>query len=86
MGKSKQKRVVGGGRNGVVDNGEGDYTIVVDKDFKANAEAGVSIPKNGGGLVGAMDTDKIALRVGRRNIPGGVESASGTGEGRRALW
>ena len=44
VGKSIKKGGVGSSRDGGVDNSEGDRTIVVDKDFKADGEAGISFP------------------------------------------
>ena len=85
VGKGLGEGLVGGGGDGGVDNGEGDSTIVIDKAFEANSEAGVGFPQDGGGQVGPADTDKIAFRVGGRQIPGGIESPGGTGEWRRPL-
>ena len=44
VGESIKKEGVGSSRDGGVDNGEGDCTIVVDKDFEADREAGISFP------------------------------------------
>ena len=44
MGKSMEKEGVGSSRDGGVDNSEGDRTIVVDKDFEADREAGIGFP------------------------------------------
>ena len=44
VGKSIKKGGVGGSRDGGVDNSEGDHTIVVDKNFEADREAGISFP------------------------------------------
>ena len=83
--KSIKVGVVGSSRDGSVDNGEGDLTIVVDKDFEADREAGVSFSQKGGSQVGRAEADNIALVVGGRHVPGGIESPSGIGEGRRTL-
>ena len=71
--------------DGGINNGEGDRTIVIDKDFEADREARVSFPQNGGSQVRPADEDGIAFGVGARDVPGGIESPSGTGEGRRTL-
>ena len=39
VGKSIKEGRVGGSRDGGIDNGEGDRTIVVDKNFEADSEA-----------------------------------------------
>ena len=44
VGKSIEKGGVGSSRDGGVDNSEGDRTIIVDKDFKADREARISFP------------------------------------------
>ena len=85
MGKSIEKGGVGSSRDGGVDNSEGDRTIIVNKDFEADREAGISFPKDGGGQIGPADADKIAFGMGGRYVPGGVESPCGTSEGRRTL-
>ena len=85
MGKSVKEGGVGSSRYGGVDNSEGDRTIVVNKDFETDREARISFPQDGGGQVGPADADKIAFLMGSRYVPGGVESPSGTGEGRRTL-
>ena len=85
MGESIKEGGVGGSRDCGVDNSEGDRTIVIDKNFEADGEAGISFPQDGGGQVRPSDADKIAFRVGGRYVPGGVESPYGTGEGSRTL-
>ena len=85
MGKSIKEGGVGSGGDGGVNNGEGNCTIVVDKDFEADREARVSFPQNGGSQVGPADTDKIAFGMGGRRVPEGVESPCGTSERRRTL-
>ena len=85
MGKSLREGGVRSSKDGGVDNGAGDRTIVVDKDFEADREARVGFPQNGGGQVRLEDTDKIAFGVGGRQVPRGIESPGGTGEGRRPL-
>ena len=44
VGKSIKNGGVGSSTDGGVDNSEGDRTIVVDKDFEADREAGISFP------------------------------------------
>ena len=85
MGKSIEEGDVGGSRDGGVDNSGGDRTIVVNENFKADREARISFPQDGGGQVRAADADEIAFGMGGRYVPGGVESPCGTGEGRRTL-
>ena len=85
MGKGLEEGGVGSSRDGGVDNGEGDRTIVIDKDFEADREARVSFPQDGGGQVRPADKDEIAFGVGGRQVPGVIESPGGTGEGRRPL-
>ena len=85
VGKGLKEGRVGSSRDRGVDNGEGDRTIVVDKDFEADREARVGFPQNRGGQVGPADADKIAFGVGVRQVPGGIESPGGTSEGRRPL-
>ena len=85
VGESVEKRRVGSSRNRNVDNCKGHSTIVVNKVFNANREAGVSFHEHRGGQVGPANADKIAFSVGSRGIPAGVESPSGTGEEWRAL-
>ena len=41
---SIKKGGVGSSRDGGVDNSEGERTIVVDKNFEADREAGISFP------------------------------------------
>ena len=85
MGKSIEKGGVGGSREGGVNNSEGDRAIVVDKDFKADREAGVSFPQDRGGQIRPADADKVAFGMGGRYVPGGVESPCGTSERRKTL-
>ena len=82
VGESIKKGGVGSSRPGVVDNSEGDGTIVVDKDFEADREAGISFPQDEGGQIGPADADRITFGMGGRNVPGSVESPCGNGEGR----
>ena len=44
VGKGIEKGGVGSSRDGGVDSSEGDCTIVVDKDFEADMEAGIGFP------------------------------------------
>ena len=85
MGKSIKEGGVGSGRDGGVNNSEGDRTIVFDKDFETDREAGISFPQDGGGQVGPADDDKIAFVMGGKYVHRGEESPCGTGEGRRTL-
>ena len=85
VGESIKKGRVGSSRDGGVDNSEGDSTIIIDKDFEADREAGISFPQEGGGQIGPADVDKIAFGMGGRYVPAGVESPCGTGERRRTL-
>ena len=85
MGKGLEEGPVGSGSDGGVDNGEGDRTMVVDKDFEADREARVGFSQKGGGQVGPPDTDKFAFGVGGRQAPWGIESPGGSGERRRPL-
>ena len=85
VGKSIKKGGVGSSRDGGVDNSEGDRTSVVEKDFEADREAGISFPQNGGGQIAPADADKIAFGTGGRYVPGRVESPCGTGVRRRTL-
>ena len=85
MGESIKEGGVGSSRDGGVNNGEGDGTIIVDKDFEADGEARVSSLQNGVGQVWPADADKIAFRVGGRAVPRGIESPRGTSEGRSTL-
>lgn len=85
VGESIKERGIGSSRNRGVDNGEGNCTVVVGRDFEANREARISVPKNKGGQVEPADTDQIAIRVASRNCPEGIESPSCTGDGGRAL-
>ena len=85
VGKSINEGGVGSSRDGGVNDGEGDRTIVVNKDFEAEGEIRVSFPQNGGGQVGQVDADKITFRVDGRHVPGGVESSCSTHEGSGTL-
>ena len=85
MGERIKTRGVGSSRDVGVDNSEGDYTIVVDKNFEADREAGISFPQDGGSQIGPGDADKIAFGMRGRNVPGHVESPCGTGERRSTL-
>ena len=44
VGKSIEEGGVGSSRDGGVNNSEGDCTIVVDKEFETDREAGISLP------------------------------------------
>ena len=85
MGESIKRGGVGSSRDGGVDNSDGDRTIVIDKNFEADREAGISFSQDGGGQVGPADADKIMFGIGGRYVPGGVESPCGTGERRGTL-
>ena len=49
MGESIKTGGVGSGGDRGVDNGEGDRIVVIDKNFKADREARISFPIDGGG-------------------------------------
>ena len=85
MGQCVKEMGVGGRWHGGVNDGEGDCTVVVDKDFKTNREARVSFSQARGSQVGPVDSDWIAFGMGSRTVPGGVEPPDGTGKGRTAL-
>ena len=76
---------VGGSGNGGVDNGEGDCTVGVDKNFKSNSKTRIGFPLDGGGQVGLADRDVVVFGVRGRRVPRGVESTCGTGKGGRTL-
>ena len=76
---------VGSSRNGDVNNGEGDRTIVVNKDFEADREARVSFTHNGDRQGVPTDADKITFGLGGKHVSEGVESPCSSGKGRRAL-
>ena len=85
LGKSIEEGGVGSSGDGGVNNGEGDRTIVIDKNFKTDREARISFSQDGGGQVGPADADKITFGMGGRYVPRGVESPCGTRDGRRTL-
>ena len=85
VGESIKNGGVESSGDGGVDNSEGDRTIVVDKDFEADREAGITFPQDGGSQIGPADADKIAFGMGGRYVPGGRESPGGTGERCRTL-